>query len=316
MAALFQAKVEQNLRDQIGSARVAANHAYEWSFIKENWLDVVSYCQDASGFLYAKFKERFQQISDYDKTKELTGFESTLLSVFDNQINSWASAQSSSDDVAITTESLKQYCVSQRYYSSSQNNFKLADFIKPEYTVTNPTVFAVAYRAAGRKYLDPETLRQDADSLLKEKLIKVRSNVWETAKGCPKTCPLCCAKCSLETNHLPHQKHECEVHLFQAFRGWRYDNRPAFDICTSKKSIEDDTYGDPQGVPRKMRELYREFHPDWKVQDSETQVELTIQEIQLQRAWVNTRAVFLKRFSMKDNTSPDWIRKFTNKPLT
>lgn len=318
-AALFQKEVDDCLRKKMGTAREATNHAFDWSFLAMDWNAVVSYCRSPTKFLESVFQKRFQQFSDDDKGKELTKLRSTLwkeLDAFDTLVDSWGRAQASSDGVTVTTTSLKQYCETQSSYASS-HDLKLADFMKREYTVANPTVFARAYSDARQTHLDHKTLDQEADSLLQEKLKTVRSNVWDTAKGCPETCPLCRAKCSLERDHLP-RKHECEIHLYRAFGGWRKsdDNTPRFEVCTSKHSTEVSTFRDPNGTSRKLRDLYRLFHPDWKVQDVIPLLDQERHQVRLQTAWVNTRAVFLREYNMTDNTDPKWIELYENNPLT
>ena len=66
-------RLERKLRKNLESPQAAAQHAYEESFGKENWTDVIAYCENAFKYLQRVFEKRFDCIADDMKLNDLAG---------------------------------------------------------------------------------------------------------------------------------------------------------------------------------------------------------------------------------------------------
>ena len=324
----FEVTARGELAGILTDAKQASVLAFDSSFGTENnkWKDIVNYCDNPTRYLRTIFEDKFDNRARLCQKKELTEIETTLrqkIDHFNTLVKSWAEGWESNDGT--TTQSLIDHCLQNSSTDSdsesSRIELKIVDFVSSTvYDVTNPSVFASAYLKASQTNMDITQLREVADRLLSEKVAKLRSSVWETGKGCPETCPLCVAKCSLETDHLPYQKHECVKHLYPAFGGWKdvNDGTPTFAVCTSQRAREI-KYRLSERSDAKFRSLvdhFQLYYPNWEVPNLDPSLDDALHQGRLQRAWVNTRQVFLRRYpDMKDNTSRQWIRLYEKNPL-
>jgi hypothetical protein len=327
-ATAFEVNIKPSLQGCLKDATQASVFAFDASFGSENetWTNIVEYCNNPTRFLHTIYEKQFDFNSQLHQKNEVLQIETTLreqIANLNTLVKFWGVGWKTTDTT--TTQSLVDYCKKNGSWSSdsgsSRNALKIVDFVSTTvYEVTNPSVFATAYLKANQTHLNIEKLCQQASGILSEKVKKLKADIWDTGKGCPETCPLCGAKCSLETDHLPFRKHECVKHLFPAFRGWRNsnDNTPVFDVCTSQ-SARDSIYIYTSRSDAKCRSLtdhFRCYYPDWLVPNLDPSLDDALHQGRLRRGWVNTRRVFLKRYSgLEDNTSSDWIRLYEKSPL-
>ena len=87
---------------------------------------------------------------------------------------------------------------------------------------------------------------------------------------------------------------------------------PSFTVCTSQ-AFRDKRYIRESGRDPKIRSVddhVKFYYSDWKVPDLDPVLDGGLHQEALQRAWVNTRKVFLRRYKgMEDSTNDQWIKE-------
>ena len=327
-------RLERELQKNLENPQAAAQHAYEESFEKENWTDVVEYSRNASMYLQYVFETRFDWIANDMKKTDLDAVKqhvNTWVRTLKEVAMSWEKLpehqRQTTDE--ITTRQFVEYATSyihscgsivgtsslyQMFESWIPNNVKISD----------PKLFMKFFL---EKLDSTNTLEKDTYDLAEQRMDKqlnqVKSDVWERAKGCPEVCPCCRTKCSLEKDHLMfNRKHECDIHILAALGGTSvFENEkctPSFERCTSKKFLETPIrkHNKPETRRNNVATFFKEFFPQWRVPDCVPPAENSVQDTQQRRAWVNCRAPLLKRYDyMTDTTPKEWIRRYENNPL-
>ena len=329
-------RLKRELQRNLENAQAAAQHAYEESFGKENWSDVVDYCENASKYLQRVFEKRFDWIANDLKQRDLA--------IVKDQVGLWVRKlkdvtmlwklpehQKQPTD-NITTKQFVKFAAplfhSRRSVANTLFSHEMFETFMPDNVeISDPHHFKTFFL----DNLDsPSTLEtalyELAEQSMDEQLNTAKFDVWEIAKGCPEVCPCCKTKCSLEKDHLTsNKKHKCDIHVLSALGGTGTMESiegicvPTFKRCTSKEFVNNPKQkrADPKTKRPNVATFYKEFFPNWSVPDSVSPAETSVQEIQQRRAWVNCRARLLKLYPyMTDTTPEEWIQRYENNPLT
>ena len=329
-------RLERELRKNLESPRAAAQHAYEESFGKGNWTDVIHYCNNASKYLQRVFEKRFDWIANDMKRNDLAGVK--------NQVGTWVETlkkvtklwgkspehQSQTTDKT-TTKQFVEFATphfhSCRSIVGTLSSYQMFQTLIPDNVeISDPKVFIKFFlETLDAPNILEETLDNLAEQCMNKQLKQARSDVWKTAKGCPEVCPFCNAKCSLETDHLTFdKKHECDIHILAALGGTfrlQQDDKvvPLFSRCTWEEFLMSSKLKltKPETERPNVEAFYKDFYPDWRVPDCVPPVENSFQTTQQKKAWVNCRAPLLRQYDyMTEDTTPeDWIQKYENNPL-
>ena len=325
---------QRELQMTLQNPQAAAQHAYVESFGKENWHDVIDYCKNSSEYLRRVFEKRFDRIANDIKQNVLAAVKhqvGTWVRTLKEVIMQWKNSQEHQRQPTdkITTKQFVEFaasrfhlCISNVGTVSSDQMFET--LIPDNVEISDPRLFIKFFL----ENLDsPNTLEEAlydlAEQHMDKQLNQVKSDVWETAKGCPEICPFCNAKCSLEKDHLKFdRKHECDVHILPALSGFTLKtggkNFPVFERCTSEEFLTTPKQKSTRPETRRpnITAFFRDFYPNWHVPDCVPPVENSIQNLQQKRAWVNCRAPLLRRYDyMTDTTPEDWIQRYENNPL-
>ena len=300
--AIFRDAVATELQ-HTETAEEAAKDAFDMSFRSRNWEGVKEYCSNAPAYLQSIYSERFKSIATTQKVKALHEVKTVItaaVQTFDEQVAKWGASAAPENT---TTKSLTSYC------TRSMVDLQLVHYVDEDIEVSNPEIFAHAFRTAFQELATVNELSQEADELFEEQLQEVNVQIWDRAQGCSEVCPLCNAKCTRErANHFPPVPHDCKIHLFPAFGGvrWNGTDKPVFGICTSKENVNS-LYikpSDKDGKFRPLAEHYKKYYPDWVV--PKEAIDFTNEGI-LRRAWLHTKDYFLEKYNMVDDTPSDWV---------
>ena len=321
-----------NIRDQVlkemPNPEKAADRAYNTSFARGNYRDVLEYCLDVNAYLKKLFTETFdrQKQAAIDQHEQLLRDDiSAVYRTLAESAGQWQksldpSLSKSTDKVHL--HDFKAFLERQASDSSqppairSHRMAAVTNFPK----VTNfPISRAEVFSKAFKKQILGTYLSAAATTLESEvskNMDREQNEVWILVKGCTAKCPLCGSKCSLVNEHLDH---ECVHHVLPAFHGTRETetNFPVLEMCRSTENAYCQwVRGDDKPKPNLAAFLafYEDCRP-WK--NSILPPDPTLKHVpeeQIQ-AWINCRKPLLGHWKLVDRTPAEWNAYESSSPL-
>ncbi|XP_065830606.1 uncharacterized protein [Oscarella lobularis] len=324
----FTIRVESEMRQRMPDCATATRRAYEDSFLAEDWEAVLSYCDDAFGFLRQIFDKRFGQLQQDVMHREFVQLSEQMnvqLKFLREVVVQWRQLprengeNGESPPEKETTESFVQHAKALRLRRRADSVRSMSSISELDILSLVPTNLEVIERDRFSRsflgHLDTMVrgtqLYEVVESMFHRELDNVKHEHWDRVRGCREVCPICNSKCDQESNHLEHgTRHRCHIHLLPAFHGSRhtYSKTPVLQCCTSPALLKMPwrSRRNPDERKRTLREYIAEYYPDWEIQPANAVAD----EIKLRRAWVNCRLPLLEKHDMEDNTPQTWIRLY------
>ena len=320
-----------NIRDQVlkemPNPEKAADRAYNTSFGRGNYKDVLEYCLNVNAYL----KKLFTQTFDKQKQAAIDQHESLLrgdiTSVYRTLSQSAVQWQKSLDckpsnstDKKIPLHDFKAFLQHQADDSSQPSSIRshrmvsVTNFPEVNFPIARADIFSNAFRQQILTYLTIAT--ETLDDKVAKNMDRERREMWIKVKGCTAKCPLCGSKCSLVSEHVDH---ECSHHVLPAFHGThqRETNFTWLKMCRSSENAN--TWwvrgnDDPKPNLAAFLAFYKDYQP-WK--NSIVPPDPTLKDVpedQIQ-AWMNCRKPLIAHWKMVDRTPEEWNAYESSSPL-
>jgi hypothetical protein len=326
----FTSDIRNQVLKQIPNLEDAAARAYNYSFGRGNYKEVLEYCLDINAYLKKLFTLTFKKhkATAIDQRERILrgdiGCVYRMLCESAEQFQKSSAKDQKSPDQEQPSpqpESASKVCLQDfkvflQEQASDVNQptdirSRLMVVVSTFPEVTNFPIERVGEfcKAFGQQILGTclPTAIKSLDDEIGSSMDRECREVWIKLIRCGAKCPLCGSKCSLGKGHVDHG---CSHHILPAFHGFRKHgtNFPVLEMCRSSESACCEwTRGDDQPQPSLAEAL--EFYADyrlWKksvVPPDPTLKEVPIEQIQ---AWVNCRKPLLAHWKLVDCTPVKW----------
>ena len=324
----FTSKVRNQILKEMPNPEKAATRAYNASFGRGNYKDVLEYCLDVNAYLKKLFVQMFnkqkQAAIDQHETvlrEDISAVYKTLGEFAEQWQKSLDSAPSKSTNL-LSLHDFKAFLQRQ----AGDSNEHAAILSHRVVVVTNfpevanagiarADIFSKAFKQQIVHTYLPIAAKTLDDKVAKN-MDRERRQMWIKLKGCTAKCPLCGSKCSLVN---AHDDHECARHVLPAFHGTktRWTNLSILKMCRSSELAKSKWYrvGDkPQPNLAAFLEFYDDYRP-WKksiVPHDPTLKHVPEEQIQ---AWMNCKKPLIAYWKLVDDTPPEWNVYESTSPL-
>ena len=300
----------------------AARRAYDESFGQKNFENVVMYCMDASGFLYAIYSKRFKAERDQIETVEGKKLIMDVNKVYAQLVQACHSWQTEVTNGKLSESS-----------GSLKRVVKLSDFekwLKESSDISDncQRIFPELgdYEIGRADVLFPK-LSQELDEIrdrvlhllelerVPKTLDDQKRHLWLTLlKGCSHVCPQCGVKCEGETDHPGSHTVTDRSHVFPSFHRWgliRKNKTYTYLKMCLNPEFHNIPYRSGDKRCRNLDAFLKKEHPDWLPFNSNP--DFAEPRLEIKEAWVNCRKalIYLRDPDPKDrlidDTPPDWI---------
>ena len=314
-----------NVRDQVlkemPNPESAADRAYNTSFVRGNYKDVLEYCIDVNAYLKKLFTQTFDRHRQtaIDQHERVLGDDiSAVYRTLGETAEQWQKSLDSKCSYLYDFKAFLQHQASDSSQPAAIRSYRMAALTNfPEvanFRISGADVFSKIFRQQIGTYLSTATTTLDDE--VSKNMDRERREVWIIVKGCTTKCPLCGSKCSLVNEHVDH---ECSHHVLPAFHGTRETktNFPVLKTCrSSENALSEWTRGDDK--PHSSLAAFLTFYDDcrpWKkslVPHDPTLKHVPEEQIQ---AWMNCRVPLLAHWKLIDRTSDEWRAYESQSPL-
>jgi hypothetical protein len=322
----FTSKIRDQVLKEMPDPEKAAARAYNLSFERGNYREVLEYCVDVNSYLKKLFFQAFnkQKQAALDQHEDrLREDVSEMYRTLRASAEQWKKSivcdpdrstgtiklndfklflQSQADDVN-QPESIRDRRVTAMNNFPEMSNFRIA----------RVEVFCNAFiQKIG-------TCLSKADNFLTDqigsKMDGERRQLWCKLRGCTEKCPLCGSKCSLVNEHVDH---ECAHHVLPAFHGvsTREDNHTWLKMCRSEENAEAGWWRDDTLHPDLASYLsaYQDCKA-WKKSLVPPDPALKHVPIEQIEAWMNCKKPLIAHWKMVDKTPSEWSCHESSSPL-
>ena len=316
----FASEVRDQVLQQMQDPEKAAERAYQSSFKRGNYDEVLEYCIDVNAYLKKLFTQMFEnrkQVALDSSEYKLKENISEMYKMLENTAERW---QQSAQSAGHYLHDFKDYLEKRAKDLSETSSVRIllmAALVRfpqmANFPIGRVENFCERFKSSVRELLTK--VQTDLHTIVAASMRDECQQVWEKIKGCRAKCPLCGSKCSLVNDHYHHY---CAHHVFPAFHGtrlrhWRH---PVFVMCLSTDAAKGSWgRGDDEPLPSlaKFLDHYKDCRP-WKkslVSDPTLRIE-PAEQIQ---AWAVCRKPLLKYYRLVDKTPEDWLNYESKRPL-